>query len=94
MKYGGAKAIRGWFLRKSADIRTGRLNPVWNFLITLRESETRSSRKPLGWQSNNRAYAFVYVPDVPGEIGLMPDKTALDQKFSGTGAIVFAKRLF
>ena len=41
-----------------------------------------------GWQSDNRVYAFVYVPDVPDEIGLMPDKTALDQKFPGTGAIV------
>jgi hypothetical protein len=28
-----------------------------------------------------RRYAFVYVPDIPGEIGIMPDKTAIDQKF-------------
>ena len=35
-----------------------------------------------GWQSPRRHYAFAYVPDVPGEIGLMPDKTAIDQKFS------------
>ncbi len=45
-----------------------------------------------GWQSDNRVYAFVYVPDVPGEIGLMPDKTALDQKFPGTGAIVKSRK--
>jgi hypothetical protein len=34
-----------------------------------------------GWQSPRRHYCFAYVADVPGEIGLMPDKTAIDQKF-------------
>jgi hypothetical protein len=34
-----------------------------------------------GWQSPQRRYCFVYIPDVAGEVGLMPDKTALDQKF-------------
>ena len=34
-----------------------------------------------GWQSSRRRYAFVYVADVPGEVGLLPDKTAIDQKF-------------
>ncbi|PYM02427.1 MAG: hypothetical protein DMF19_03075 [Verrucomicrobia bacterium] len=34
-----------------------------------------------GWQAPRRRYAFVYVPDVGGEIGIMPDKTAIDQKF-------------
>jgi hypothetical protein len=34
-----------------------------------------------GWQTRARRYAFAYVADVPGEIGLLPDKTALDQKF-------------
>jgi hypothetical protein len=38
-----------------------------------------------GWKPKNRGYAFVYVPQVPGEIGLMPDKTALDQKFPTEG---------
>jgi hypothetical protein len=33
-----------------------------------------------GWQTPLRTRAFVYVPDVPGEIGIMPDKTAVDQK--------------
>ena len=35
-----------------------------------------------GWQSPRRRYCFAYVADVPGEIGLLPDKTAIDQKFS------------
>lgn len=35
-----------------------------------------------GWHVPRRRYAFVYIPDVPGEIGIMPDKTAIDQKFA------------
>jgi hypothetical protein len=34
-----------------------------------------------GWQTPRRRYAFAYVPNVPGEISLLPDKTAIDQKF-------------
>jgi hypothetical protein len=33
-----------------------------------------------GWQTPPRTYAFIYIPDIPGEIGIAPDKTALDQK--------------
>jgi hypothetical protein len=35
-----------------------------------------------GWQTPRRRYAFAYIPDVAGEIGLIPDKTAIDQKFA------------
>jgi hypothetical protein len=35
-----------------------------------------------GWQTPRRHCCFAYVPDVPGEVGLLPDKTAVDQKFS------------
>jgi hypothetical protein len=35
-----------------------------------------------GWQTPHRNYVFVYVPDVPGEIGLVPDKTAIDRRFA------------
>jgi hypothetical protein len=34
-----------------------------------------------GWQTPRRRYAFVYVPHVPGEVGIMPDKTAIDHRF-------------
>jgi hypothetical protein len=34
-----------------------------------------------GWQAPRRRYAFAYVPDVPGEVGLMPDRAAIDRKF-------------
>jgi hypothetical protein len=33
-----------------------------------------------GWQTPNRKRAFIYVPDVPGDTGIMPDPTAIDQK--------------
>src|SRR3954453_17448079 len=35
-----------------------------------------------GWQTPRRNYVFIYVADVPGEIGLLPDKTAIDQRFA------------
>jgi len=34
-----------------------------------------------GWYSPSRRYAFAYVPYIPGEVGLLPDKTAIDHKF-------------
>ena len=34
-----------------------------------------------GWQSPKRHYAFVFVPILNGEVGILPDKSALDQKF-------------
>ncbi len=37
-----------------------------------------------GWQSPHRRYAFVYVPHVPGEVGIMPDRGAIDHKFAYT----------
>jgi hypothetical protein len=33
-----------------------------------------------GWQTPSRTYAFVYVPVVEGDVGLAPDKNAVDQK--------------
>jgi hypothetical protein len=35
-----------------------------------------------GWRTSRRGYAFVYVADVADGPGLIPDKTAIDQKFS------------
>jgi hypothetical protein len=35
-----------------------------------------------GWQTPHRRYAFAYVPYLSGEIGIMPDKTAIDHRFS------------
>jgi len=33
-----------------------------------------------GWQTPARERIFIYVPTVPGEFGIIPDKTAIDQK--------------
>src|SRR5438067_11609603 len=35
-----------------------------------------------GWQSPRRRYAFIYVPSIAGEVGILPDKAAIDHKFS------------
>jgi hypothetical protein len=35
-----------------------------------------------GWQTPHRRYVFIYVPNVSGEIGIIPDKTAIDRRFS------------
>jgi len=34
-----------------------------------------------GWQSPKRRYAFVFVQTLDGEVGVVPDRSALDQKF-------------
>ena len=34
-----------------------------------------------GWYNPHRRYAFVYVPYLAGEVGILPDKTAIDHKF-------------
>jgi len=33
-----------------------------------------------GWQTATRSRAFIYVPEVPDEIAIMPDRAAVDQK--------------
>ena len=35
-----------------------------------------------GWQSPERKYAFAYVPNLDGDISLLPDKSAIDRKFA------------
>ena len=35
-----------------------------------------------GWQTPRRRYVFVYIANVAGDIGIIPDKTAIDQKFA------------
>jgi hypothetical protein len=35
-----------------------------------------------GWQTPRRRYAFAYIPFLSGEVGIIPDKTAIDHKFA------------
>jgi hypothetical protein len=35
-----------------------------------------------GWQTPRRRYAFTYIPFLEGEVGIIPDKTAIDHKFA------------
>ena len=46
-----------------------------------RRLEPRPLAEATGWHTATRRYAFAYVPSVTGGIDLIPDKTALDQKF-------------
>ncbi|PYK65951.1 MAG: hypothetical protein DME45_13580 [Verrucomicrobia bacterium] len=56
------------------------VKPASEFLDYV-EKRKKGVGNATGWQVPRRRYAFIYVPDVPGEIGIMPDKTAIDQKF-------------
>src|SRR5213079_1370665 len=56
------------------------VKPASEFLDYV-EKRKRGVGNATGWQVPRRRYAFVYIPDVPGEIGIMPDKTSIYQKF-------------
>jgi len=56
------------------------VKPASEFLDYV-EKRKRGVINAAGWQVPRRRYAFVYIPDVPAEIGITPDKTAIDQKF-------------
>jgi hypothetical protein len=34
-----------------------------------------------GWQTPQRRYVFIYIPYVAGEVGIVPDKIAIDHRF-------------
>lgn len=34
-----------------------------------------------GWHTPKRKYAFVFIPVVAGEVGIVPDRSAIDPKF-------------
>ena len=53
-----------------------------NFFDYVEKAGKQIVAEATGWQTAPRRYLFVYVPDLAGEIGLIPDKTAIDRKFS------------
>jgi hypothetical protein len=57
------------------------VNPGSEFFDYVEKQGDQIVAEATGWKTPKRRYAFVYVGDVPGEIGLLPDKTAIDQKF-------------
>jgi len=57
------------------------IKPGSDFFDYVEKKGDRIVAEATGWQTPKRRYLFVYVADVPGEIGLLPDKTALDQEF-------------
>ena len=60
----------GWTVKAGAE-----------YFDYVEKSGTKILAEAAGWQTPRRRYAFVYVPDVAGEIGIIPDKAAIDQKF-------------
>jgi hypothetical protein len=59
-----------WTVKASSD-----------FVDYVEKSGKKVVAEATGWQSPHRRYAFVYVPQVPGDVGIMPDKTAIDHRF-------------
>ena len=57
------------------------VKPTVEFFDYTEKSGKKVLAEAAGWQSPRRRYVFVYVPDVAGEIGILPDKSAIDQKF-------------
>ncbi|HJT81306.1 MAG TPA: hypothetical protein VJ719_08930 [Chthoniobacterales bacterium] len=53
-----------------------------DFFDYVEKSGKKIVAEATGWQSPRRRYAFVYIPQVAGEVGIMPDKTAIDHKFA------------
>ena len=52
-----------------------------DFFDYLEKSGKKIIAEATGWQTPRRRYAFVYIPSVTGEVGILPDKTAIDHKF-------------
>jgi hypothetical protein len=55
--------------------------PGSDFFDYAEKSDGKIVAEATGWQSPKRKYAFVFVPTLAGEIGLVPDRSALHQKF-------------
>ena len=52
-----------------------------DFFDYVEKSSGKIVAEATGWQSPKRHYAFPFVPTLDGEIGILPEKSALDQKF-------------
>jgi len=52
-----------------------------DFFDYVEKSSGKIVAEATGWQSPKRHYAFAFVPTLDGEIGILPEKSALDQKF-------------
>ena len=55
--------------------------PGSDFFDYVEKSRGKIVAEATGWQSPKRHYAFPFVPTLDGEIGILPEKSALDQKF-------------
>jgi hypothetical protein len=56
--------------------------PITEFVDYVEKVGNEVVAEATGWQTAHRRYAFVYVPNVAGEISILPDKSSIDPKFS------------
>jgi hypothetical protein len=68
-------------LMQIGDYSNWNIKTTSDFFDYVEKSGKKIVAEATGWQSPRRRYAFVYVPAVPGEVGILPDKTAIDHKF-------------
>src|SRR6201984_469960 len=68
-------------LMQIGDYSNWSVKPTSDFFDYVEKSGKKIVAQATGWQTPRRRYAFVYVPSLPGEVGILPDKTAIDHKF-------------
>ncbi|HEY4284703.1 MAG TPA: hypothetical protein VGM62_16700 [Chthoniobacterales bacterium] len=68
-------------LMQIGDYANWSLKSTSDFFDYVEKSGKKILAEATGWQSPRRRYLFVYVPYLAGELGIVPDKTAIDHKF-------------
>jgi hypothetical protein len=68
-------------LMQIGPITNWTFKPESDFFDYAEKSGDKVSATATGWQTARRHYDFAFVPTVPGEIGILPDKTAIDRNF-------------
>ena len=68
-------------LMQIGDYSNWSVKPASDFFDYVEKAGKNVVAEASGWQTPRRRYLFVYVPHVPGEVGILPDKTAIDHRF-------------
>ena len=55
--------------------------PGSDFFDYAEKSEGKIVAEATGWQTPKRRYAFIYIPVVTGQVGIIPDRSSIDPKF-------------
>jgi hypothetical protein len=68
-------------LMQIGDYANWKMKSSSDFFDYVEKSGKTIVAEATGWQTPRRRYLFVYVPYVNGELGIVPDKTAIDHRF-------------